>query len=33
MMEILDTLLNISAFGFIALLIWIYLKPGNGAGD
>ncbi len=27
MNEIIDTVLNVVAFGFIAGLVWIYLKP------
>ena len=27
MSDLLDTLLNIEVFGFIGLLIWLYLKP------
>lgn len=27
MNELLDTLLNIEVFGFIGLLVWLYLKP------
>ena len=28
--NLLDTLLNISAFAFIGLLVWLYFKPVKG---
>ena len=31
MNEIIDTLLNIVAFGFIGGLVWIYLKPDKAS--
>jgi hypothetical protein len=27
MSNLLDTILNVSSFAFIALLVWLYLKP------
>ncbi len=34
MNEWLDTLLNVIAFAFIGLLIWLYFKPdGSGESD
>ena len=29
----LDTLLNVSAFGFIALLVWLYFKDFDASED
>ena len=34
MNSLIDTLLNINVFAFVALLVWLYLKPiGNDRDD
>ena len=33
MNELLDTLLNVSAFAFIGILIWLYFKPDSSGED
>jgi hypothetical protein len=34
MMEnLLSTIMNITAFAYIGLLIWLYLKPGPDDGE
>lgn len=35
MSEFVDTLLNVEVFAFIALLVWLYVKPStlDRAGD
>lgn len=33
MNELVDTLLNVVAFVFIGVLIWLYFKPENGTED
>ena len=33
MNNLIDTLLNLNVFAFIALLIWLYFKPARGDGD
>ena len=33
MTELIDTLLNLVAFVFIGVLIWLYFKPEHDADD
>ena len=33
MSNLVDTLLNISVFAFIGVLVWIYVKPASKAAD
>ena len=33
MNNLVDTLLNLNVFAFIALLVWLYFKPDRGNRD
>lgn len=31
--NVIDTLLNVQVFAYVALLVWLYFRPGNGDRD